>query len=64
MKNASGMELDNLLNTVLPLIQTNFTKSGIAALLRAAAGFWAAMQQMSMPQAGTYGIRTGNMDYA
>ena len=33
IKNATPMDLDNLLNTVLPLVQTNFTKSEIAALL-------------------------------
>lgn len=50
MQNASVMELDNLLNTILPLIQTNFTKSEIAAAARAAAGlFGCVVQQMSMP---------------
>ena len=39
VKNASVMELDNLLNTVLPLIQTNFTKTEIAALLVQLPGF-------------------------
>ena len=60
VKNASVVELDSLLNTVLPLIQTNFTKSEIAALLVQLPGFLGCdVQQMSMPLQGTYGIRTG-----
>ena len=60
VQNASVVELDNLLNTVLPLIQTNFTKSEIAALLVQLPGFFGCdVQQMSMPLQGTYGIRTG-----
>lgn len=43
VQNASVMELDNLLNTILPLIQTNFTKSEIAALLVQLRAFWAVM---------------------
>ena len=35
VKNASVVELDSLLNTVLPLIQTNFTKSEIAEAVKA-----------------------------
>ena len=63
VQNASVMELDNLLNTVLPLIQTNFTKSEIAALLVQLPGFLGCdVQQMSMPLQGTYGIRTGMDD--
>ena len=54
------MELDNLLNTVLPLIQTNFTKTEIAALLVQLPGFLGCdVQQMSLPLQGTYGVRTG-----
>ena len=53
VKNASVMELDNLLNTILPLIQTNFTKSEIAALLVQLPGFLGCdVQQMSMPLQG------------
>ena len=63
VQNASVMELDNLLNTILPLIQTNFTKSEIAALLVQLPGFLGCdVQQMSMPLQGTYGIRTGMDD--
>ena len=57
------VELDNLLNTVLPLIQTNFTKNEIAALLVQLPGFLGCdVQQLSMPLQGTYGIRTGMND--
>lgn len=60
VRNASVMELDNLLNTVLPLIQTNFTKTEIAALLVQLPGFLGCdVQQMSLPLQGTYGVRTG-----
>lgn len=60
IKNASVTELDNLLNTVLPLVQTNFTKSEIAALLVQLPGFLGCdVEQLSMPLQGTYGVRTG-----
>ena len=63
IKNASVTELDNLLNTTLPLVQTNFTKSEIAALLVQLPGFLGCdVQQMSMPLQGTYGVRTGMDD--
>ena len=63
VQNASVMELDNLLNTVLPLIQTNFTKTEIAALLVQLPGFLGCdVQQMSLPLQGTYGVRTGMDD--
>ena len=63
VQNASVMELDNLLNTVLPLIQTNFTKTEIASLLVQLPGFLGCdVQQMSMPLQGTYGTRTGMDD--
>ena len=63
IKNASVTELDNLLNTTLPLVQTNFTKSEIAALLVQLPGFLGCdVQQLSMPLQGTYGVRTGMDD--
>ncbi len=63
IQDASVVELDNLLNTVLPLIQTNFTKNEIAALLVQLPGFLGCdVQQLSMPLQGTYGIRTGMND--
>ncbi len=63
IKNASVVELDNLLNTVLPLVQTNFTKTEIAALLVQLPGFLGCdVEQLSMPLQGTYGVRTGMDD--
>lgn len=63
VKNASVVELDNLLNTVLPLVQTNFTKSEITALLVQLPAFLGAeVEQLSMPLQGTYGVRTGMDD--
>ena len=63
IRNASVTELDNLLNTALPLVQTNFTKSEIAALLVQLPGFLGVQtEQMSMPVEGTYGVRTGMDD--
>lgn len=63
MQNASVVELDNLLNTLLPLVQTNFTKSEIAALLVQLPSFLGAdVEQLSMPLQGTYGVRTGMDD--
>lgn len=63
IQHASVTELDNLLNTVLPLVQTNFTKSEIAALLVQLPGFLGVQtEQMSLPVDGTYGVRTGMDD--
>ena len=63
IKNASVTELDNLLNTTLPLVQTNFTKTEIAALLVQLPGFLGCdVEQLSMPLQGTYGVRTGMDD--
>lgn len=60
IQHASVTELDDLLNTVLPLVQTNFTKSEIAALLVQLPGFLGVQtEQMSLPVDGTYGVRTG-----
>lgn len=55
--------LDGLLNSVLPLIQTNFTKSEITALLTELPGFVGAKaEQLSLPVEGTYGVRYGMDD--
>lgn len=60
IQHASVTELDELLNTVLPLVQTNFTKTEIAALLVQLPGFLGVeADQMSLPVEGTYGVRTG-----
>ena len=63
IQNATPMELDNLLNTVLPLVQTNFTKSEIAALLVQLPDFLGVTaEQLSLPAEGTYGVRYGMDD--
>ena len=63
IQHASVTELDDLLNTVLPLVQTNFTKSEITALLVQLPGFLGVQtEQMSLPVEGTYGVRTGMDD--
>ena len=60
IQSATPAELDNLLNTVLPLVQTNFTRAEIAALLVEVPGFLGVTaDQMSLPAEGTYGVRTG-----
>ena len=60
IKDASIGELDNLLDTVLPLVQTNFTKTEIAALLTQLPDFLGVTtEQLSLPAADTYGVRTG-----
>ena len=60
IQNATPLDLDNLLNTVLPLVQTNFTKSEIAALLVQLPGFLGVeTEQLSLPAEGTYGSRKG-----
>ena len=60
IQNASVTDLDNLLNTMLPLVQTNFSKTEIAALLVQLPGFLGCdVKQLSMPLQGTYGVRTG-----
>jgi len=48
---------------MLPLVQTNFTKTEIAALLVQLPGFLGCdVEQLSMPLQGTYGVRTGMDD--
>ena len=60
IKSSSVTDLDNLLNTVLPLIQTNFTKTEIAAMLVQLPGFLGVQtQQMSLPAENSFGVRRG-----
>lgn len=60
VKTAGVTELDSLLTTVLPLVQTDFTKSEIAALLVQLPGFLGAQtEQISLPVEGSYGVRYG-----
>lgn len=63
IKNASVLELNTLLDTALPLVQTNFTKAEITALLVQLPDFLGVQtEQMSLPAQGTYGVRTGMDD--
>lgn len=49
-------ELDHLLDVVLPMVQTNFTKSDIAALIPKAPAFLGVkLKQMTLPLQGMYG---------
>ena len=60
LKDASLKELNNLLDTTLPLIQTNMTKLDIADLMLYAPNFLkSTFDQMTIPKAGTYGGMTG-----
>lgn len=58
---ASGFaELDTLADEVLPLVQTNFTQLELAGLLLYAPNFInASVEQMTIPQKGTYGVMRG-----
>ena len=49
-------QLDRLLNVALPMVQTNFTKSDIAALIPKAPAFLGVkLKQMTLPLSGMYG---------
>ena len=51
-------QLDDLLDTALPLVQTNFTRNEAMALLYRAPGFLGVrLGQMTMPIEGMYGIK-------
>lgn len=55
-KNLSIGELDDLLDVALPLVETNFTKKEINALMPKAIGFLGVeLEQMTMPLPGMYG---------
>lgn len=68
LKGSSLMDLNNLADTVLPLIQTNLSKLEIAELVLYAPNFLSAeFDQMTMPQPGTYGgmdIMGGKVGFA
>lgn len=54
-------QLDNLLDLALPLVQTNFTKNEITALVPKAPAFLGVrLQQMTMPMQGMYGKKLTN----
>ncbi len=63
LKGSTLRELDNLADTVLPLIQTNMTKLEISELILYAPNFLTSQfDQMTIPKQGTYGgmnIRLG-----
>lgn len=58
---ASGLAgLDELADQVLPLVQTNFTQIELAELILYAPAFVnSTVEQMTIPQAGTYGVMSG-----
>lgn len=59
-KNLSLKELDNLLNEVLPLVQTNFTRKEITSLLPLSLKYKdITIEQMTVPAKGTYGNMVG-----
>ena len=59
-KNLSILELNTLLDEVLPLIQTNLTESEITSLMLLAPRYQGVtMDQMTIPAEGTYGSMTG-----
>ena len=59
VKTMSVFEWNNLLDTALPLVKTNFTKSEITSLLMDAPGFTnSEIEQMTIPADGTYGSKT------
>lgn len=56
VKNSSLIELNELANTVLPMVQTNLTKLEIAELVLYAPNFLkSSFDQMTIPKQGTYG---------
>ena len=63
IKSASVTELNDLLDAALPVVQTNFTKTEIAALMVQLPGFLGVTaDQMTLPVQGTYGVRNGMDD--
>lgn len=62
-KEASLLELNDMMDKVLPLVQTNLTKGEMLNLLRfAPAVLGQDFEQMSVPVKGTYGSMTGMQD--
>lgn len=59
-KNLNVLELNSLLDEVLPLVQTNLTEKEITALLLLAPNYQGiTLDQMTIPAEGTYGSMTG-----
>lgn len=60
VKNLSVSELNSMLNTILPLVQTNLKESEISSLLISAPKFLnVQIESMTLPEQGTYGSMTG-----
>lgn len=60
VKSLGVNELNDMLNTILPLVQTNLKESEISSLLLSAPKFLnAQIESMTLPQQGTYGSMTG-----
>ena len=60
VKDLSIPELNNMLNTVLPLIQTNFTRGELATLVLEVPNIISGdFETMQLPQTGTYGQMRG-----
>lgn len=60
LKGADLGTLNELLNQVLPMVQTNFTQWEVARLMLSAPGFLGVQfERMAVPAAGTYGSMTG-----
>ena len=65
LKGASLKEMNNLLDTTLPLIQTNMTMLEIAELMLYAPNFLTSQfDQMTIPKQGTYGYKDGITGFA
>lgn len=60
IKDLSIPELNNMLNTILPLIQTNFTKGELATLALEVPNILDGdFETMQLPESGTFGKMTG-----
>lgn len=60
IKDLSIPELNNMLNTILPLIQTNFTRGELATLVLEVPNIISGdFETMQLPQTGTYGQMRG-----
>ena len=60
VKNLSISEMNNMLNVILPLVQTNLKESEISGLLLSAPQFLGAqIESKTLPETGTYGSMTG-----
>lgn len=65
LKNANLKQLNNLLDTTLPLIQTDMTMLEIADLMLYAPNFLQSdFDQMTIPKQGTYGYKNGITGFA